>query len=832
MFGDKSDGISQGLGQVGGMLLTGGLGNAAGLGMAGTSALTTGTTFLSGTGRGMSQAYEEGASDKKAFKYGLIAGAVTSGIAQSGYVPGMKQGSFREATSQGRDLITGLSSNEQKVLDAEIQNRISDEEKNGKKLTNKEKSAIAKQAEKDLKRGYVSIDTIESTLGGDSYSTYKGRIDSEEKLQKEIKQLENIPESQFTVGQRERLNKAREELAKLQETDSSELKSKLSSEVDKITADDIYLRESYNEKGRRSTAYEADISKYNEKQQGTIQKAIDSGILNNTNRTHEFVDMIAKISADKGVSFDFADSKKLKESGFGIEGKTINGVVKGKDVTLNVNSSKALNRVVGHEITHVLEGTDMYSELQAAVKEYAESKGEYQHRRDALASLYKDVEGAVIENELTADMVGDYLFTDEDFINNLSTEKPGIFKKIYEEIKYLVKVATAGSKEAKQLEKVKRAFEKAYKQNMNNDHKIKYALTEYTDDQIESILKGSDREILKTDEEIKEFASRALVNDERETFGYLGIVSSDIIERIKSEVSEISAENRENLFGKEAYSLRIRQSEIAHLKKEGMTVEEAIDYVSKIPQIVTEFDEVRYSVNYRAGKRIEGLTFTKVFPNGKMYSYLMVSNKKGTMTVKTTYMDKHDYMKKGKKNKPSLVANTDVLANTSETRSASASNINVSQNSEKSSESIKYSLSEDNENIAPVGNYNVHGKELLLESIDDIRNRATSHETTDTKPSQPVKVQNDYTPNPEVYETEVTDTEKLIDAKIENYKVELESKLERKEETHNYYNQEIARKQSILDKKKNKATKVARDLADQIERLKRNRDNADVEADK
>ncbi|MEE1517990.1 MAG: hypothetical protein UF228_10385 [Lachnospiraceae bacterium] len=34
MFGDKSDGIAQGLGQVGGMLLTGGLGNAAGLGMA------------------------------------------------------------------------------------------------------------------------------------------------------------------------------------------------------------------------------------------------------------------------------------------------------------------------------------------------------------------------------------------------------------------------------------------------------------------------------------------------------------------------------------------------------------------------------------------------------------------------------------------------------------------------------------------------------------------------------------------------------------------------------------------------------------------------------
>ena len=76
-------------------------------------------------------------------------------------------------------------------------------------------------------------------------------------------------------------------------------------------------------------------------------------------------------------------------------------------------------------------------------------------------------------------MIGDYLFTDEDFINRLSTEKPGVFKKIYEEIKYLVKVATAGSKEAKQLEKVKRAFEKAYKQtDIKIDSGIRYSVSD------------------------------------------------------------------------------------------------------------------------------------------------------------------------------------------------------------------------------------------------------------------------------------------------------------------------------------------------------------------
>ena len=38
-----------------------------------------------------------------------------------------------------------------------------------------------------------------------------------------------------------------------------------------------------------------------------------------------------------------------------------------------------------------------------------------------------------------------------------------MFQKIYDEIKYMLKLATAGSKEARQLEKVKHAFEQAFK---------------------------------------------------------------------------------------------------------------------------------------------------------------------------------------------------------------------------------------------------------------------------------------------------------------------------------------------------------------------------------
>lgn len=44
--------------------------------------------------------------------------------------------------------------------------------------------------------------------------------------------------------------------------------------------------------------------------------------------------------------------------------------------------------------------------------------------------------------------------------------KSKVFQKIYNEIKYLYKLATAGSKDARQLEKVKKAFEEAYKENI------------------------------------------------------------------------------------------------------------------------------------------------------------------------------------------------------------------------------------------------------------------------------------------------------------------------------------------------------------------------------
>lgn len=369
-----------------------------------------------------------------------------------------------------------LTENEQKVVDKEVENRIAEEEKDGKKLTGKEKSKIYDRVVEDMEKGYISIDTIEEVLGGDTYKSYKDAVDSEDALRAEYEELADIPENELTRNQRKRLDELEGQIEEAKaKTKSNQLKTQLGEEVFGLIKDDR-LAESYNEKSRRGQAFEADLTQYDEKQRVTVQKAIDSGILNNTNKTHQFVDMIAKITADKGVSFDFTNNERLKESGFALDGKTINGYVTKDGIALNIQSEKALNSVVGHEISHILEGTELYTELQSAMFEYAKSKGDYQGRYDTLTELYKNIEGADINAELTADLVGDYLFTDADFIRKLSTEHRNVFQKIYDEIKYLCKVATAGSKEARELERVKKAFEDAYRADGKAIGDTKYSM--------------------------------------------------------------------------------------------------------------------------------------------------------------------------------------------------------------------------------------------------------------------------------------------------------------------------------------------------------------------
>ena len=346
-----------------------------------------------------------------------------------------------------------LTQNEQAVVKKEIENRIAEaEKKNGKKLTGKEKAAIEARVEEDLEKGYISTDTIEEVLGGEDYKKYKETVDSE----------------------------------------SAQIKGDR-------------LIESYNEKNRVFEDFKADYDKFKgakhtEAAKKTLDNAIKAGA-NNTNRVRDFVEMTAKLSGDTGEVFEFKSGDQIKadfierqtkeiakienipEDQRSAEqnkmlaemktllanvqsGKTVvNGDISGGRIVLNLDSAKPLNRTVGHEITHRLEKAKSYESLRDTLFTYAKTKGiDVDGKLSELKAKYAGVTDANPEAELVADLVGDFLFEDADFVSNLAVNDRNVFQKIYDEIKHLLKVATAGSKEARELERVKRAFDKAYRE--------------------------------------------------------------------------------------------------------------------------------------------------------------------------------------------------------------------------------------------------------------------------------------------------------------------------------------------------------------------------------
>ena len=427
--------------------------------------------------------YSKTMSQEEAKKKAL--GDIMEGIAYDalgGFITGSGNTAVMTGTravqnvSNGKGALSGLTANEQKVIDKVYKDLVAEEAEKAKdgKVSQAKKNELYDQAVAAMDKGYIATDTIEEVLGGDDFKAYQMAQDKENAV---LKELEDLYQGEELAAQQQGIR---------DNSTLSQLRQTMGDKVAELVKGDR-LAESYREKGRRSQLFQADVSQYDEKQRTIVQKAIDSGVLNNTNRSHELVDLIAKVCSDKDLDFDFINNEKLKESGFALNGKTVNGFLSDSGVTVNINSAKALNSVVGHEITHVLEGTEeFYTALESMVTEYAKSKGEYNARLTELRSLYADVDsykGAdgheKIKKELVADLVGDYIFTDSEFVSRLSVENRNLFEKIYDELKYLCRVATAGSKELRQLEKAKKAFEDAYRQDAKNtadDGGVRYSI--------------------------------------------------------------------------------------------------------------------------------------------------------------------------------------------------------------------------------------------------------------------------------------------------------------------------------------------------------------------
>lgn len=215
----------------------------------------------------------------------------------------------------------------------------------------------------------------------------------------------------------------------------------------------------------------------NELEKRTIESAVNIG-MNNTRDTHFLVETAAKISSESGIPITFTTGAVLNQMGYNLEGREIGGVYTPQGILINAESSRAGQTILGHELVHWLQQNGLYNTYNEAITSYAKEIGVYDATRTSTSDLYKNKADADIDLETTADLTGTYLFTDEAFVSRLA-EHRNLFQRIYDKIRHYYNFATAGSPEARLLERAKYTFEKAYRKQSGktiNDDGVKYEL--------------------------------------------------------------------------------------------------------------------------------------------------------------------------------------------------------------------------------------------------------------------------------------------------------------------------------------------------------------------
>lgn len=137
------------------------------------------------------------------------------------------------------------------------------------------------------------------------------------------------------------------------------------------------------------------------------------------------------------------------------------------EIVINPNLDNQYSRVLNHELTHSLEGTPTYNELQNYTLDYLRQTGEYQELRNTLEPLYRErgLLDGMTQEEIDAYMnheimskYSERLFTDPESINRLINQKRSLARKILEWIKEKLGLLTG--RLSKQELELKRHLEK------------------------------------------------------------------------------------------------------------------------------------------------------------------------------------------------------------------------------------------------------------------------------------------------------------------------------------------------------------------------------------
>lgn len=333
------------------------------------------------------------------------------------------------------------------VSEKEYNNRIQELEAKGTKLTKEEKNKIKKETQEDLQNGNISIDTIESVFAENEYNKYKQEETKLNNLKKQIQELDSKKISELTVKEYDELKAKKttleDQIKSLENsTSKQELQAKMS---DVLRSDDSAIQKSY-EKELKVKSFKDSAKQY----------------WNESEDSKSAIDTIEKVIRDKNYNIMLDPTIKTK-TGKEVAGRITTNENGEVDIRLNPNSNRTLEFLLTHEITHAIE-TDKMKNL---VMDYAKKNKEFD---TALNELKKTYETEDVSDEVLADISGQ-LLGNQDFILNLSTKKPNIFKKMYDKIISIANKITGNSKENWFIKDLKNKWEEAYRTQNNHLNK-------------------------------------------------------------------------------------------------------------------------------------------------------------------------------------------------------------------------------------------------------------------------------------------------------------------------------------------------------------------------
>lgn len=198
-----------------------------------------------------------------------------------------------------------------------------------------------------------------------------------------------------------------------------------------------------------------------------------SKYFDNSQKTKDLANTITKIIEDKDYSVVFDNTLKNKS------GNLVNAQISTKngktEIKINPNSPRAVEFLMVHEITHAIE-TDSMKNL---VLDYAKKDANFNQALENLKQTYGVDD---VSSEVLADISGQ-LFGNQEFINNLSTQKPNIFKQIYNKIVEIANKITGNSNEALFIRDLKQKWENAYRTSEQVRQETTYSQQPTTDNQ-------------------------------------------------------------------------------------------------------------------------------------------------------------------------------------------------------------------------------------------------------------------------------------------------------------------------------------------------------------